>query len=150
MEILPEVRVGVVAGPQKHNYYSTILKECRAHTDYKVIISQTPTTERVSVVTPTKNVCRGCGKNMKPPREYDFAYFGPWGAGCLWVYFPITSAGLLWLALEGGKWSWEPILLVSFLAFYFLVIPVVVLERSAKKHATWKKWAVERAWAKGK
>ena len=90
---------------------------------------------------------------MKEPRVMDSAYYGPWGVGCLSVYFIITSAGLLFFAIDGAangehdKIIWVlGILAFAFLAFLLLVLPIVVLLRAAKRYATWKQWAEERGW----
>jgi O-antigen/teichoic acid export membrane protein len=85
---------------------------------------------------------------MKEPRVLDSAYYGPLGIGCLSVYFIITSAGLLFFAIdraangEHDKIIW----ILGMLAFLVLVLPIVVLLRAAKRYTTWKQWAEERGW----
>ena len=80
---------------------------------------------------------------MNVPRDMDTAYYGPWGVGCLWVYFPITSAGLLYLAQEEGEGL---VFFAIALTFLCLVFPAGILVWAAKKYTTWKKWAEERGW----
>ena len=84
---------------------------------------------------------------MSAPRNMDLAFYGPWGVGCLWVYFIITPTGFLLLAIFGAtsgrpEISW----LSGILGILLITLPIAALLRASKKYATWKIWAEERGW----
>ena len=142
-----------MADPQKPKYGKPYCWECRGHTKFKVV-NYTIQTEHGSRDR-KKNICRNCGKIMKAPRDMDSAYYGPWAIVGLSVYFPLTIAAILWLALDGENWldengnheeGWIPIFFASIVALFCLVLPAVILVLAAKKYATWKQWAIERGW----
>ena len=137
-----------MADPQKPQYAKPYCFKCQGHTDYKVITH----TRRVSgsgSTTTTKNVCRGCGKNVKAPREYDFAYYGPWGVGCLLFSCLLAIGCFSYVLLEGRRIAssdFTHYLLIGTVAVVMLIGPVVLGIVAAKKYTTWKKWAEERGW----
>ena len=93
--------------------------------------------------------CRGCGKNVKAPREYDFAYYGPWGVGCLLFSCLLAIGCFLYVLFEGRgivSSDFTHYLLIGAVTVIMLIGPVVLGIVAAKKYTTWKKWAEERGW----
>lgn len=116
--------------PQKPKYDKPYCWKCQGHTDF-IVVTVDLSDERGSRYKKVKK-CGGCGKKMNAPRDMDSAYYGPWGVGCLSVYFPLTFAAILWLALDGGNWTdengnpvegGEQIFFASILALLCLVFP---------------------------
>ena len=137
-----------MADPQKPQYDKPYCWKCKGHTSFKTR-TVTSTSDYGSTGSSRKvHKCRDCDEIMKEPRVLDSAYYGPLGIGCLSVYFIITSAGLLFFAIdravngEHDKIIW----ILGMLAFLLLVLPIVVLLRAAKRYTTWKQWAEERGW----
>ena len=123
--------------------------KCRGHTDYKVMTHTQRSEGGTRTYTTTKNVCRGCGKNMKAPREYDFAYYGPWGFGCLLFSCLLAIGCFLYVLFEGRgivSSDFTHYLLIGTVSVVMIIGPVVLGIVAAKKYTTWKKWAEERGW----
>ena len=137
-----------MADPQKPQYDKPYCWKCKGHTSFKTR-TVTSTSDYGSTRSSRKvHKCRDCDEIMKEPRVLDSAYYGPLGIGYLSVYFIITSAVLLFFAIdravngEHDKIIW----ILGMLAFLLLVLPIVVLLRAAKRYTTWKQWAEERGW----
>ena len=86
---------------------------------------------------------------MREPREYDFAYYGPWGAGCL-LFACLAAIGVfLYFLFEGRRLVSSDFtyhLLIGAVAVVMFIGPLVLGIMAAKKYTTWKKWAEERGW----
>ena len=137
--------------PENPQYKKPYCWKCKGHTPFKTrTVTSTSDYGRTGSSRKVHD-CLVCDDIMKEPRVMDSAYYGPWGVGCLSVYFIITSAGLLFFAIDGAangehdKIFWV-LGMLALLAFLLLVLPIVVLLRAAKRYATWKKWAEERGW----
>ncbi|MEC8927845.1 MAG: hypothetical protein VX705_01410 [Verrucomicrobiota bacterium] len=133
--------------PQKPKYDKPYCWNCQGHSNFSIhsvrVDNDTNLTPRINQVLR----CRDCGEKMSAPRNMDLAFYGPWGIGCLWIYFIFASAGLLWLAIYSAKKdnpeiSW----FTGLLGVILLIIPVAALLRAAKKYASWKQWAEEQGW----
>ncbi len=140
-----------MAASQEPQYDKPYCWKCKGHTPFKTR-TVTSTSDYGATGSSRKvHNCRDCDDIMKEPRVLDSAYYGPLGIGCLSVYFIITSAGLLFFAIdraangEHDKIIWI-LGMLALLAFLLLVLPIVVLLRAAKRYATWKQWAEERGW----
>ena len=134
---------------QEPRYDKPYCFKCQGHTDYKVITHTQRSEGGTRTYTTTKNVCRGCGKNMKAPREYDFAHYGPWGVGCLVFAILLAIGCFLYVLLEGRRivpTDFSHYLLIGVVAVVMIIGPVVLGIVAAKKYTTWKKWAEERGW----
>ena len=86
---------------------------------------------------------------MKAPREYDFAYYGPWGFGCLLFSCLLTIGCFLFVLLLGRDFvptDFTHYLLIGAVAVVIIIGPVVLGIVTAKKYTTWKQWAEERGW----
>ena len=86
---------------------------------------------------------------MREPREYDFAYSGPWGVGCLLFSYLLAIGCFLYVVLEGKRIvpsDSTHYLLIGAVAVVMLIGPLVLGIMAAKKYTTWKKWAEERGW----
>ena len=136
------------SNPQEPKYDKPYCFRCQGHVGYKVI-TQTRRSEHGTIHTTKKNICRDCGKNMKAPQEYDFAYYGPWGLGCLLFSCLLASGCFLYVVLEGRRIvpsDSTHYLLIGVVAVIILMGPLVLGIMVAKKYKIWKKWAEERGW----
>ena len=132
---------------QEPRYDKPYCFKCQGHTIFKIVTithsdEHGPRTRKVIR-------CRDCGKNMREPREYDFAYYGPWGAGCL-LFACLAAIGVfLYFLFEGRRLVSSDFtyhLLIGAVAVVMFIGPLVLGIMAAKKYTTWKKWAEERGW----
>ena len=133
---------------QEPRYDKPYCFKCQGHTDYK-IITHTSRKAGHSHITAITNVCQGCGKNVKAPQEYDFAWYGPWGVGCL-LFSCLPAIGcFLYVLLEGRRIvpsDFTHYLLIGAVTVVMIIGPIVLGIVATKKYTTWKKWAEERGW----
>ena len=139
-----------MADPQKPQYKKLWCPKCKARSEYveKRVQRGSETNRR----TETVYDCVDCNKRMYVPREYKLSNQGK-TVGCLCVYFPVASIGLLQLGLalkrsaEKNGDSVEGVMfLFGIVVLAFLGIPAGVAIWIALKHAAWAKWAKERGW----
>ncbi|MDG2213621.1 MAG: hypothetical protein P8M70_07320 [Verrucomicrobiota bacterium] len=134
-------------GPQEPKYDKLWCWKCRGHTDYRMVI-RTHTSEGHTSVR-EKFYCRGCNKTMHKPQDMDLAFYGKWGRVLIWAYYLMAVLGIYYLAiffLRKEIQYEEYKLIMGFMTFISLVIPVGVLVRAFIKYATWKKWAQDHGW----
>ena len=133
--------------PQEPKYDKLWCWKCRGHTEYRMV-TRTHTSEGHTTVT-TKFFCRDCNKTMHKPQSMDLAFYGKWGRACIWAYFLMAILGIYYLAIFflRKEIQYEEFrLMMGFMAFICLVIPVGVLVRAFIKYATWKKWSQDLGW----
>ncbi len=136
----------LVDDSQEPKYDKLWCWKCRGHTDYRMV-----THVHHGEHTTVRKIfhCQDCNKTMHKPQDMDLAFYGKWGRVLIWAYFLMAVLGIYYLAiffLRKEIQYKEFRLIMGFMAFICLVIPVGVLVRAFIKYATWKKWAQDRGW----